>query len=299
VCDFSRQAARRFAAPEQAQFWYEWRQKGWAMPVTVAFGMFLGLAIWAIFSRNGEELFSGFVAGGGLLSVTALVGALVVGNTGPNETGSQIGSFLATRPLTTPALARVILKTAALSTLLAWLIWAAGFLVVYGVLLAVGRLPSSTSVHWGWWYFPLTLLGAWTVLAVGASIGLAGRAFLFVKVLCGAMFAYVGLILFARYALSNEAQMQFGRCVTYILAAAFLLATLWAFVAARRRSLIGWPTVYVGASVWAALTAVVMMVWAVGFPGTLAAVSFLIGAAALSVAPLATAPLALAWNRHR
>jgi hypothetical protein len=113
------------------------------------------------------------------------------------------------------------------------------------------------------------------------------------------MFAYVGLILFARYALSNEAQMQFGRCVTYILAAAFLLATLWAFVAARRRSLIGWPTVYVGASVWAALTAVVMMVWAVGFPGTLAAVSFLIGAAALSVAPLATAPLALAWNRHR
>jgi hypothetical protein len=297
--DVSRQVERSFAAPQQAQFWYEWRQKGWAMPVTVAFGMFLGLAIWVIFSRNAEELFAGFVAGGGLLCVTALVGALVVGNASPFETGSEIGAFLATRPLTTPTMARVILKTAALSTLLAWLIWAAGFLVVYVILLAGRGLPPSSSVRWSWWYFPMTLLGAWTVLAVGVSIGLAGRTYLFVKVLCGVMFAYIGLILFARYALSYEAQLQFGRGATIAVGVAFLIGTLWAFAAARRRSLIGWTTSYVAASLWTVCTALVVLAWVYNPPAPLSVALLLIGAAALSVAPLAAAPLALAWNRHR
>jgi hypothetical protein len=77
------------------------------------------------------------------------------------------------------------------------------------------------------------------------------------------------------------------------------LGTVWAFVAARRRGLIGSPTVASAFSVWAVLGGLIVLDW-VQHParplilGVLAACL-----ATLVVAPLAAAPLALAWNRNR
>jgi hypothetical protein len=142
------------------------------------------------------------------------------------------------------------------------------------------------------------LLAAWTVLALSASVGLLGRPYLLVKVLCGLMFGYIGLILLSRFTLTYEGQLLLGRVATLAVSIAFIALTLWAFVGARRRGLIGWPTVYVAASVWIGLAAVVVLAWTenvLGMPEAL----LLLAPAALSVAPLATAPLALAWNRNR
>jgi hypothetical protein len=295
---------RTFAGPQRAQFWYEWRQKAWALPVTVAFGMTMAISIWAIFSRDLEELFGGFVAGGGMLSLAALVGSLVVGNTGSGgkETIAEMGSFLATRPMSTPDMARTILKNAAASVLVGWLLWAVGLLGVFLILWATERVPETALNPWGWAYVPATLLGVWTVMGLGASIGMAGRPYLLVKVLGGAMFTHIALVLFSSFALSPQAQAAFGRGVTIALAAAFLAGTVWAFVAAVRRALVGWPTVYVAASIWAGLTVMIVLVGAVAplpRPMPLASGLMLIALAGLTVAPLATAPLALAWNRNR
>jgi hypothetical protein len=78
-----------------------------------------------------------------------------------------------------------------------------------------------------------------------------------------------------------------------------LAGTAWAFVAARRRALIGWATVYVAGTVWAALTAFVVLARVVLPAAPHLTFFFFICLSALVVAPLATAPLALAWNRNR
>ncbi len=289
-----------FRTPAQAQFWFEWQRKGWVMPAGVVFGILMGCCTWLIFSRDPEMLFVAFIVGGGLLSVLGLIGGLMMGNSGPNDANYDIGPFLATRPMTTPELARTLLKVAARSVLLAWFIWATAFLAVYLILLAIGFSPGpefSDSLRW--WYFPVTLVGAWMAVALVASIGLTGRSELFTKLLAAFLVLSISLSLLFRFVLSDQAQEQFIYGATTVSGVVFLLATTWLFVAAHRRLLIGWPTAYVAASMWGALCALVAMAWVRHPAESLPIYILFVGLAALAVAPLAAAPLALAWNRHR
>lgn len=284
-----------FRSPAHAQIWFEWRKKGGAMPAAVVFGMLMGFGYWLIFSRDAKELFEGFVAGGGLLSVVGIVGAISMGNCGPNEANFEMGHFLATRPMTNTNMAHTILKTSAKSILVAWIIWAVAFLTLYVILLAIQSFPQPV----GWWYFPATLLGPWIVVTSLALVGLTGRSRPFVQLFCGLFALFIGLSLFSKFALSHRAQEQFGRGAMVAIGVVFVLGTAWAFVSARRRSLIGTPTVYVASSVWAALNMLVVLEWVLHPEETFPVYAFVIGLAALAVAPLATAPLALAWNRNR
>ena len=83
----------------------------------------------------------------------------------------------------------------------------------------------------------------------------------------------------------------------------FILGTVWAFVAARRRSLIGSPTVWAAMVLWGALCALAMLFWSQHRNEHWISPSpvfvYLIGLLALVVFPLAAAPLALVWNRNR
>jgi len=289
-----------FRTPAQAQFWFEWRKKGWAMPAAVIFGLFMSFSIWLFASRQPQELWQGLIAGGGLLSLLGFIGGLMMGNSGPNDANFELGQFLGTRPMTNTDMARTILKAAAKSVLSAWLIWAVAFLTVYVILVATQVVPRPTLPEGlRWWYFPATLLGPWTVTAIVASMFLAGRAQSLAELLCGSFALFIGLSLFSKYALSEPAQLQFTRGAVVAIAGIFVLGSAWAIIAAYRRSLIGWPTIYVAGSVWAALTAVIVLERALHPGESLAAYLFAVGLAALSVAPLATAPLALAWNRNR
>jgi hypothetical protein len=303
VLDWTPRTERAFRSSTQAQAWFEWRQKGWVMPLIVGFGILVLVGLWSIFNRSPEELFAGFVTGGGLLSLAGLIGALVVGNCGASDARPEMGPFLATRPLTTTEMARLILLTAGKSVLLAWSLWAAAFAVVYLILLATKTLPRTEIAGWVWWYFPATLLGCWTTVAVGASLGLMGRPALFVKLICGLFAGYIGAVILSGFMLSRSAQEQLGRGVAYAAGMAFLLATVWLFVAAWRRSLVDGRTVSVAASVWMVLAILTAVAWSLGQrlspqpPATLLVLA--IGVCALSVVPLAAAPLALACNRTR
>ncbi len=113
-----------FSSPLAAQFWFEWRRKGWMMPASVVLLLTFGLAIWLIFSRDPLALMGGVVAGGGILSLLGFVGGVLVGNCGPNDANYEMGQFLATRPMMSSDMARTLLKTAGLSTLMAWTAWA-------------------------------------------------------------------------------------------------------------------------------------------------------------------------------
>lgn len=151
----------------------------------------------------------------------------------------------------------------------------------------------------GWWYFPATLVGAWTVLWLLASAALTGRSKLFIQLTCGLLVAFLGATVFARLCLSRDARQQLWQGVLVACGLLFVVGTAWAFVAARRRALIGWPTVYVAATLWAALCVLVAVADVLQATQRVAIYLSLVGVCALAVAPLATAPLAVAWNRNR
>ncbi|MGH7138000.1 MAG: hypothetical protein ACREHD_19800, partial [Pirellulales bacterium] len=161
-----------FRSAAQAQAWYEWRKKGFAMPGAVVFVLVIGLALWLVVSRNGTDLLHGLLVGGGLLLVAALLGGILTGNCGPDDANYEMGSFLATRPITTIDMARTILKTALKSVLMAWLIWAAAFLAVYLIVWATQNHRPALPRELGWWYFPATLIGALAILGLLTCAGL-------------------------------------------------------------------------------------------------------------------------------
>ncbi len=288
-----------FATLVQAQFWFEWRKKGWAMPFTVVFGMLIGLSIWVLFIRELNDLFVGFVTGGAMLTLMGFLG-FVLGIVGPNDQTFEMGHFIATRPLTNPEMSRTILKVLGKSVLTAWIIWAVPFVILTSVLFARQAIPRANLLdELGWWYFPLTLLGCWTITSVMASISMTGRSKLLAQLICGLLAAFFGLGMFRKYALPVNVQLNFDRGVGIAVGVTIALGTVWVFVAARRRGLIGSPTVASAFSVWAVLGGLIVLDWAQhpARPLTLGVLATCF--ATLVVAPLAAAPLALAWNRNR
>ncbi|HEV3004324.1 MAG TPA: hypothetical protein VGX78_07670, partial [Pirellulales bacterium] len=171
VFDPAPNAGLRFRTPAQAQLWFEWRKKGWFIPGMVVFCILVGFGAWLMFSRRADDLCVGFVAGGALLSLMGLIAGMIIGNVGPNDANFEIGSFLATRPMTSAHMAQSVLKMAAKSALMAWFIWAAAFLALYLLLVAIDAVPQlDLPKVLGWRYFPATLLCSWVVVATAASI---------------------------------------------------------------------------------------------------------------------------------
>jgi hypothetical protein len=291
---------RAFRNSADAQCWFEWRKKGGIMPGCVVFFTILGFGAWLTFSRRADDLYGGFVAGGAMLSLLALVTGMIIGNAGPNDQSLEIGSFLATRPMTSAQMAQTILKNSAKSVLAAWTIWAVEFLVFYLILAAFGidgrfELPLGM----GWRYFPATLFGSWIVTATLASAALTGRSRLLLGLFCGSITTFVVAIVFSKYALTRQASVQFAHGAVYAAAAVMVMGTTWALVVAMRRALIHRLMLYAACGAWAALCAALIFERAINAAVPEHVVALVMGLGALSVAPLATAPLALVWNRNR
>lgn len=143
------------------------------------------------------------------------------------------------------------------------------------------------------------LIGGWAFMGLVAGIALAGRSKLLVQLFCGLCLVFIVMLVIVKLTLSRQAAQQFlvGFLVALELSSA--IGTWLAFIAARRRGLIGWPTIYMALSLTAALCALAMggdAMHASQHPPVYAAI---IATVSLAVAPLATAPLALAWNRTR
>jgi hypothetical protein len=295
-----RAAGAPFRTPADAQLWFEWRKKGLAMPALVALGLVLGLGLWLVTVRDAKALYEGFVAGGALFVPAAFLCGLFMGHVGGRDGQLRIGHFLATRPMTTTDMARAILRCTAKSVLFGWLTWVVSFLALIGVLQAVGvGFPFKLPEPFGWWYLPATLVGAWAGCGVLYPLGLAGRQGLATGVIFWAVCLLVGLLLFSKLVLSREGQEQFIRWGLAALAIVLVAGTAAAFVAARRRSLIGMPTILTAAGAWGFASALVAFGRFAAPADVLIAACVAAGVLALAVSPLATAPLALAWNRNR
>lgn len=289
-----------FRSPEDAQFWYVWSQKGWAMPVCVVFGTVIALCGWTIFNRNAQELMNGFQAGGILLSVVGMLGGLIMGNCGQNDASFEMGNFLATRPLNTRALSRVVIKTLIRSSLMSWGIWLGVFGLAYLLVRAFGSDPDLQVLReWGWWYFPMTILGPWVIASLGAALGLSGRTLpIAVNMISFVALPVVGMVA-AQIFLSRDMQQLAGRSLVSVASMIAILVTFVAYWLARRRRFIEPSALLTAGLVW--LLCCVPVAFQAAhhpdqiFPQYMAVIAIL----ALAVAPFSTIPLALNWNRVR
>jgi hypothetical protein len=303
VFAFGPQTQLAWRDPLQAQLWYEWRTKGVVIPATVGIGEFIGVGIWLLKPQDANYLFAGFIVGGALVAVSGALGFLhgIVGRLDGDFQGDfQISQFLATRPLTNTQLAGTILRTMAKSVFLGWAIWALSLLIVYAVVLALRvNLGVEFPAPLGWWSVPVALLGAWTLGGVMVAVALTGRQYVVAGFLVVAAGLPIGLLFFAQVALSPRAQDYLALGLAAFCGVAFVVGTIAALVAARRRALVTGPMLSAAAVAWGALCVLAALIWLPSSVERLAVYICITGILALSVAPLATAPLALAWNRTR
>jgi hypothetical protein len=284
----------------EAQCWYQWQRAGWAMPMGALTLIAVFLIVWLVGIRTADDLFVGFLLGGGVMWILGFIGGLLQGNVGPRDDRLEMGHFLATRPISTTELARAILRTAAKSIFVTWLIWAASFLLVCAGLWAFGAsskmfVPPEVNA-----YFLLgTLFGPWIVAGTFMSLGLTGRPKVLIYLAIALPAVTIVTTVISKLFLTRETQLLLSQSVAVIATSAVIVTALWVFVAARQRRLIEPRTLWAAAAVW--VVATLILAFPLPEETKPQVLGYLLVAAivGLIVIPFAAVPLALSWNRHR
>ena len=304
---------RPFSSTAAAQFWREWNEKDWTVPAgcgIIVTGIILLNALYVGGAKNTINAFIGLSPVG--LGVPFFAG-LISGQCGRKF---RIDDFKATLPVSNSRLSAMILRPGAVSLLSALSVYIAGLLLMIGWLFMAGEGRMVTQ---GWHsavntvhefgYGNTVLLVAvgiiigWGLMGLGASLTFTGRPWVvwgFWLVICS-----VGPAFMALDTLHTLNLIPFGIApaiwsgAPWIIGTGFLLGTAWAFFAARRRYLIASRTLCLGLGLWLILCISVGLMWLSRAEPGLSTIVLVMGLLSLSVAPLATAPLALAWNRHR
>jgi hypothetical protein len=303
-----------FPSPERAQLWLEWRQNGALLPGYT--GLMLAILVLAAVSGIAPEEFWPFL--GFLAALPAFVASVV----GPGLAKSgfwardlELSGFVATRPLADAAIARARLQVLGLGVVLVWL-----------MVLAVAPFWVDLSGHGHQltelWHAlrhrvdPATLwagaalLGAiwlalpWMVGGLGLSVALTGRAAAIRAVVAGGMMLAAavagGLFWLARHPEAFPIALRLLPWAEWSGAVLVAGASAAACGACFRRGLLAGRAIRAAAA-WAAglLVLAAVPAWVTGWPLGHHLMALGVSAVALGLLPLATAPLALAWNRHR
>ncbi len=289
-----------FANGVSAQFWFEWRQKGWLFPGVVLLMFFGSIFIWLIVDRNIANLHYAFFVGGYVLALWAFISGLLFGNYGPQDSDHEMGHFLASRPMTNRKMSDKTVEAALASLALGWLFWIAGFGALHLLLNALGVAPSDKFVdEVRWWYVPATLVLAWIAMGIGMLMTIAGKGLRYFQVGVGCyIFWLIGTV--ALNYLSDPSWSRYfsAGCATGA-GVALLVWTIWLYLEARRKRLLGGQELLLALAAYVVLA--VVLVLGMG-PRALTDGPVLIlglGLIATSVAPFAGAPLGLSWNRTR
>lgn len=234
-----------------------------------------------------------------LPAVAVLVG-LVLGNPGTRTQISEMGNFAATRPVTSAGLARGSLKITAASVLAGWLVWFVPFVILRGVLYSSGHVSQSISVAELWPTALGILAGAWTLASLSAAVQLTGRTIWFAIGFVGVAFGWILLVNSVAMALPSEVGRSIAMMFGVAVPLTFVGGVCWAFWQAWRCQL-AQPSVLVAAIALGAAGVAAAFSTSTLDPARLdlGTAVFLSGWSLLAVVPVATFPLALAWNRVR
>jgi hypothetical protein len=284
-----------FRSPASAQFWLEFSDRGYSLPVGTSLIGIVVLSV-AVFWPPPDP--RAFVEG---ISFCLAALACVVGIfLGLRSEHGEFGNFNGSRPLTDSQIATAVLKSATFGLISAAVIWTA---VVTATLWILGeRVESWPVLQKNWQLASAELISkmaigavtVWSAVGLVTSACLAGK-----RVMAATFFLPLGLALVGivtpKYVIPVEIrgwfmQWYFDSCLG--LAVLLGLAT---FVASSTLRLISWQTLFLAAGI-AALTIVAaqfLLGWEKSLP-----LEVICGCCMLPV-PLAAAPLAVWWNRHR
>lgn len=285
---------RTFRSPRSAQFWMEWRSKGRYMPIAVACAF---AALWAVAALNRLEWNSVTEALSGLWALFLVSLPFVGIYLGHRSERFDMKPFLATRPLSDGQQATVVLWHVAAACGAGAMVWFVCFAMtsmIWGP-----RFPSSLTWHdvalfvYNFWPLLGVPLILWTFAALGAALGMARSWF----VPAGGIGAVVVLFILGNVA--GNGPPFFAAVAAFLLVAGSAGGTAVAFVAARRRKLISMPVALGALAAYIVLVAACFLIVRGENGVSLEGIGRIVGFCAVPLAPVAAAPLALAWNRHR
>lgn len=288
-----------FKTSREAQFWFEWRKRGWLVPLAATCCFAIGLFVWLVFDRSLFQLTFGMLFAGALLAVSGMVGGLVIGNLGVSDSNVEIGHFLSTRPMTNRDYSRIVLKVVAVTVAVCWGIW----LGLCGVISAIALSLGQGEALWNsflkeWWYIPAVLVVNWTVTGVIASLYLTGRPLFMTQIIIGGLCVYFGVMVSA-LALDRESKAALFQATQLVSGLAMILVTIICVTIARRRNLISNSEVLLGVGAWLLLSAIAVYEVLQKPSASVSMSVVMAGLAAQSLLPFAAAPLAIGWNRNR
>jgi len=284
---------RTFRSPRAAQFWMEWRSKGRYVPLAVA--ATLGV-LWVVAAVNRFDRDSVSDAFGVATAMFFMTLPFVGVYLGHRSEQFDMKPFLATRPLTDGEQAMVVLRHVAAAYGAGAVIWLIGALVAdmwgrsFPSLLSRREAAMFLINAWPLLAF---LLVAWTLAALGAALGMARSWFVPVGGLGG------GVLLMILINIAGRGPSLLAIVATLLLGGGSVGGTTAAFVAARRRRLISLPTMLSALAAYVVLILICFFIACNNGGKSLEAFLAIVGYCAAPLAPLAAAPLALAWNRHR
>ena len=131
---------------------------------------------------------------------------------------------------------------------------------------------------------------------------LTARPLFFFALLIGVSGSLIAVSLVGNFVVPNHLLDAFQKGACFAYSGACVLTAVWLYYRARHRGMIGWTTLTSAGCAWLLLVAAV---W--NMPHGVIAMhqvdprtfALLTGFLALGAAPLAAAPLAVAWNRRR
>lgn len=299
-----------FANGLAALRWNEWR-RGRLFAVAAGLGVsiipvFAGIA--ACFTSTNYRLVEGCLA---ITCYLAVVSGLVSGQVitmsiWSNPTTGGMSTFFGTAPVSDRDLGRVLLRNLFCSNQLMWATIAVlGLAIPTFVVLTSDAKTQAEILHGLWLYdrfgaaailvaVALSALSAWGVSGTLGSLCMTGNNRMMAAVIFALVTSAVLGTFVIRFLVPVGVRETVALTVCMLVSLAAVGSSIWLFRRAVLRELISTETALIAVGIWLAEVAFLFAVlpfsptWKVMFCGV----------ASLTVMPLASAPLAVAWNRH-
>jgi hypothetical protein len=306
-----------FSSPLQAQVWYEWRRRGFSYLLTVMISVAAVMACGLLFEKTAHAMV-GYVPIFLLLPpiIAGFWGSYMGGAGDPVKSLFELTAYSATRPMSNTTIVAAKLRMAARTATITWtavVIATVVWLAATGGFHELSRMWDRGVVYLGTARIValsvLLVVGPvlviWRLFVVNLWVGLIGRRWVaHIQVIVMAMVMTNGTLVWLWSRLEDARFDRFLDALPWMALGAVVLKFLiagWMLRILHRRGAMTAVTAGRLVGIWFLVAAMLfgLLVWII--PEGFVPVYGLALGVALTVpfARLASAPLALAWNRHQ